>query len=238
LLLGVLQPHQRTVVAYAEEHLPAAGVRQRDDLPHDPLGPGDPVLELEVEPLAEGDEAPEVVGVHRAKKTALGDRRRYAMSGRSSAFGSRVISSPTASAGRRPSKRMAQTASVIGISTPWRRASARTETAVRTHSTTIVMAPSASATDIPPPIISPKRRFRLCRLKHVTTRSPRPASPKNVSASAPMARPSRLISASPRVTRAAFALSPSPSPSPIPAASAITFLTEPAISTPRRSALT
>ena len=52
-----------------------------------------------------------------------------------------------------------------------------------------------------------------------------------------MATPSREISASPRVTRAALVLSPKPSPSRIPAAIAIEFLSDVAISTPTTSSL-
>ena len=53
-----------------------------------------------------------------------------------------------------------------------------------------------------------------------------------------MATPKRLISAKPRVTRAARALSPYPRPSDMPVARATTFLTAPANSTPTRSPLT
>ena len=74
--------------------------------------------------------------------------------------------------------------------------------------------------------------------QHVTIRSPMPASPENVSGSAPSASPSRAISTRPRVTSAAFALSPSPSPSTAPAASAITFFAAAQSSTPIRSSLT
>ena len=49
----------------------------------------------------------------------------------------------------------------------------------------------------------PTRRFRLCSLVHVATRSPTPASPAKVSGSPPSATPSRVISASPRVMSAA-----------------------------------
>ena len=64
-----------------------------------------------------------------------------------------------------------------------------------------------------------------------------PASPAKVSGSAPMATPSRVISASPRVISAARGLLPSPSPSRIPAAMAITFLSAPPSSTPTTSSL-
>ncbi len=68
-------------------------------------------------------------------------------------------------------------------------------------------------------------------------RSPSPLRPKNVSRRAPMAMPRRVISASPRVSSAALALSPKPRPSQRPAAMAMTFLTAAPISTPTVSAL-
>ena len=52
------------------------------------------------------------------------------------------------------------------------------------------------------------------------------------------ASPSRAISARPRVTSAAFALSPSPRPSTPPAASAITFFAAAQSSTPTTSSFT
>ena len=54
--------------------------------------------------------------------------------------------------------------------------------------------------------------------QQVATRSPSPASPAKVRGSASNDAPSRVISASPRVISAAFALSPKPSPSETPAA--------------------
>ena len=62
-----------------------------------------------------------------------------------------------------------------------------------------------------------------------------PASPAKVIGLAPMARPSRVISARPRVISAARGLLPSPSPSRIPAAMATTFFSAPHSSTPTRS---
>ena len=69
-------------------------------------------------------------------------------------------------------------------------------------------------------------------------RSPMPASPANVSGFAPAASANRAISARPRATSAAFALSPSPRPSAPPAASAITFFAAAHSSTPTTSSLT
>ena len=57
-----------------------------------------------------------------------------------------------------------------------------------------------------------------------------------VFASAPSATPSRVISARPRVTRAARAFRPSCMPSAMPVAIASTFLTAPPTSTPIGSA--
>ena len=63
----------------------------------------------------------------------------------------------------------------------------------------------------------------------------RPASPAMVSACAPQATASRVISANPRVMSAAAVLWPRPSPSTTPAAMAMTFLSEPPSSTPTMS---
>ena len=65
-----------------------------------------------------------------------------------------------------------------------------------------------------------------------------PASPAKVSARAPQASPSRVISASPRVMSADFALSPKPKPSTPPAARAITFFAAAQSSTPTTSLFT
>ena len=58
-----------------------------------------------------------------------------------------------------------------------------------------------------------------------------------VAACAPQASPMRLISARPRVSRAARLLCPSPSPSQTPAAMAMTFFSAPPSSTPSTSVL-
>ena len=64
-----------------------------------------------------------------------------------------------------------------------------------------------------------------------------PASPENVSGSPPMATPSRVSSARPRVITAARVLSPVPRPSAMPDAIAITFFSAPATSQPTTSGL-
>jgi hypothetical protein len=92
-----------------------------------------------------------------------------------------------------------------------------------------------ASTFSPRPRRSPSFRLRLNGEKQVTTRSPSPLNPAKVSACAPHAIPSRLISASARVTNAALLLSPSPTPSPTPAAIAITFFNAPPNSTPTKS---
>ncbi len=69
----------------------------------------------------------------------------------------------------------------------------------------------------------------------VTIRSPIPDNPAKVSGLAPIATPSREISATPRVIIAALVLSPNFAPSIIPAPIAITFLNAPPSSTPRIS---
>ena len=61
----------------------------------------------------------------------------------------------------------------------------------------------------PRPIINPSVRLRERSPVQVSTRSPNPANPYIVSASAPEARPSRANSARPRVINAARALAPS-----------------------------
>ena len=62
-----------------------------------------------------------------------------------------------------------------------------------------------------------------------------PASPLKVIGSPPMAMPSRLSSASPRVITAARVLSPVPRPSAMPEAIAMTFFSAPATSQPMTS---
>ena len=66
-------------------------------------------------------------------------------------------------------------------------------------------------------------------------RSPIPESPMKVSGWPPRAMPRRVISASPRVTSAAMALSPRPMPAAMPAAMANTFLSAPPSSMPATS---
>ena len=62
-----------------------------------------------------------------------------------------------------------------------------------------------------------------------------PASPPNVYSAQPIFSPRRLISAMPRVMRAARALSPLPSPLEMPTASASMFFIAPHSSTPSTS---
>mmetsp|Transcript_62038 Transcript_62038/g.146937 ORF Transcript_62038/g.146937 Transcript_62038/m.146937 type:complete len:261 (-) Transcript_62038:128-910(-) len=158
-----------------------------------------------------------------------------------SARASRLISRSTASrARRRPSSR-ATIASVIGISTPAARARASTVGALYTPSATwpswvrICGRPSPWASS------RPTRRLRDRSPVAVSTRSPKPDRPMKVSALAPRARPSRSISARPRVINAARAFRPGASgaaalrPSQTPTAIAITFLTAPPTSTPTGS---
>ena len=66
----------------------------------------------------------------------------------------------------------------------------------------------------------------------VSTRSPKPDKPMKVSGLAPSATPRRVISARPRVIKAARALRPRFMPSTMPVAIASTFLTAPPTSTP------
>src|SRR6185312_3852061 len=130
-----------------------------------------------------------------------------------SARGSRFIKSTIASRGAWPSNRTENTASTIGMSTPARSASSLADLVVITPSATVSRPASASSRVLPLPISTPSERLRLSCPVHVSTRSPMPASPANVAGSAPSATPSRVISASPLVMRAARALNPSPSPS-------------------------
>ncbi len=62
-----------------------------------------------------------------------------------------------------------------------------------------------------------------------------PDKPNMVSGSAPNVLANRMISAMPRVNKAALALAPYPRPSQIPAAIASTFLTVPPTCTPNTS---
>ena len=144
---------------------------------------------------------------------------------------------PTSSCSGSPSS-TAQTPSVIGSSIPNRCASSRSTGAVVSPSTTIPIWRTASSGSVPCAISSPARRLRPDFDQHVTTRSPMPARPANVPCLPPAASASRAISARPRATSAALALSPSWRPSAPPAASAITFFAAAHSSTPTRSSLT
>ena len=74
--------------------------------------------------------------------------------------------------------------------------------------------------------------MRLYGLMHVVMRSPIPANPANVAGSPPIATPSRVSSANPRVMTAARVLSPTPRPWAMPAAMATTFFSAPPSSQP------
>mmetsp|Transcript_36970 Transcript_36970/g.52226 ORF Transcript_36970/g.52226 Transcript_36970/m.52226 type:complete len:238 (-) Transcript_36970:798-1511(-) len=89
----------------------------------------------------------------------------------------------------------------------------------------------------PCPSRKPNFRFRDSGPKHVPKVSPTPDNPASVLGFAPKVSPSRLISPQPLVTKPLIAFVPSPRPSHIPAASAMTFLTAPPISTPMTSLL-
>src|SRR5437762_14137112 len=89
------------------------------------------------------------------------------------------------------------TTSVIGISTPWARASSSTGPADFTPSVTCDALAAASASGMPRPRFSPKVRLRDSGELQVATRSPIPARPASVSWSAPSAVPSLAISARP-----------------------------------------
>ena len=84
---------------------------------------------------------------------------------------------------------------------------------------------------------TPTVRLRLSGLVHVAIRSPNPVRPGNVRGSPPIATPSRVISARPRVSTIALVLSPSPNPSAMPAAMATTFFSAPPNSQPVTSGL-
>src|SRR5688500_9158217 len=154
-----------------------------------------------------------------------------------SALSSRCISPAMASAGGCDSNSTRCTASAIGIVTATRAARATVLRALRTPSAMVSVPVRISCSERPFPTSTPTARLRLRAPVQVSTRSPIPASPAKVSCRAPNATPSRVVSASPRVMSAARELSPSPSPSAIPVATAITFLTAPATSTPRRSSV-
>ena len=83
----------------------------------------------------------------------------------------------------------------------------------------------------------PTRRLRESAPVQVSIRSPMPASPIRVLGWAPMATARRVISARPRVTRAARALRPYSRPSERPVAMAMMFFTAPPTATPTASLL-
>ena len=74
-------------------------------------------------------------------------------------------------------------------------------------------------------------RLRDSSPVHVSTRSPIPERPAKVSGRRRAPTPTRMISASPRVMRAAIEFWAKPSPYDMPAAMAITFFSAPPIST-------
>src|SRR5881397_1039596 len=161
--------------------------------------------------------------------------RRVAAAHRLSAFSSRSIRSLTAWRGGLFSNSTFATSRAIGSSTPWRSPSATAVRVVLTPSTTAGFPASACSSVFPCPSATPSVRLRDRAPVDVRIRSPIPARPANVIGCAPSVTPSRVISASPRVIRAARVLNPSPRPSRIPAARAITFLSAPASSTPTTS---
>src|SRR5207302_6907784 len=152
-----------------------------------------------------------------------------------SALRSRSIRSVTALPGDLPWNNTSATSRAIGSSTPWRSASVTAERAVFTPSTTLARPASASSSRFPLPSSTPSRWLRDSGPVAVRMRSPIPASPAKVAGSAPSATPRRVISANPRVIRAARVLWPIPRPSRMPAARAMTFLSAPASSTPSMS---
>ncbi len=104
--------------------------------------------------------------------------------------------------------------------------------ALFTPSATMCMLSIMSSIDRPFASSMPTWRLRLWGLVQVAIISPMPASPAKVSGLPPSAAPKRLISASPRVIKAARVLSPAPSPSPIPTAMAMMFFSTPPNSQP------
>ncbi len=129
------------------------------------------------------------------------------------------------------------TAAVIGISTPTVPASSSTDVDDFTPSAVPPVALMASSSVRPCPMCTPRVWFRDNGETQVATRSPMPARPENVSASAPSAIPSRVISTRPRVITVATVLWPYPLPWAIPTATAMTFFTAPDSSTPTTSVL-
>src|ERR1051326_4027989 len=155
-----------------------------------------------------------------------------------SPFPGRLISSWMASRGALPSCRMAYICSLMGISTLCLRARPTAAFVVRTPSATMPCMPATISGSLRPrPNSTPTLRLRDSPPVHVRTRSPMPERPARVSRRAPQATARRVISARPRVIRAATVLWPRPRPSQIPAAMAITFLSAPPSSTPATSSL-
>src|ERR1051326_1273843 len=111
----------------------------------------------------------------------------------------RSMSSAIASRGGLASKSSSPTLAAIGSSTPTRAASRTAARAGLTPSATL-RCPAVYASRVSPRAsATPRARFRLWPPVAVRIRSPMPASPAKVRASAPRAVPSRAISASPRV---------------------------------------
>src|SRR5436309_7336795 len=183
---------------------------------------------------------PEHVRLQVGELTHFADREEllHGMGGahrQCSGLSSRSMRSETAWLGDFRLKRTSATWRAIGSSTPCRSASVTAERAVFTPSTTAARPASASSSRFPSPSSTPSWWLRDRGPVAVRMRSPSPASPAKVAGSAPSATPNRVISASPRVISAARVLWPIPSPSRIPAASATTFLSAPASSTPSTS---
>mmetsp|Transcript_14608 Transcript_14608/g.33588 ORF Transcript_14608/g.33588 Transcript_14608/m.33588 type:complete len:400 (-) Transcript_14608:213-1412(-) len=90
---------------------------------------------------------------------------------------------------------------------------------------------------LPRPSSIPTFLFRESPPRHVSIRSPIPASPFMVCSWPPIATANRFISLHPRVTRSATALMPRPRPSATPARMAMTFFRAPPTCTPITSSL-
>src|SRR5881394_1319591 len=123
-----------------------------------------------------------------------------------SALRSRSIRSVTACRGALPRKSTSATSRAMGSSTPCRSPSATAVRAVFTPSATVCFPACACSNVCPCPSATPRLRLRDSAPVAVRIRSPMPASPANVMASAPSATPSRVISARPRVITAARVL--------------------------------
>src|SRR6266576_5526690 len=136
--------------------------------------------------------------------------RRRAAAHRLSAFSSRSMRSLIACCGGLCSNRTFDTSRAIGSSTPWRLPSATAVRVVFTPSTTAGFPASACSSVFPCPNATPRVRLRESAPVAVRIRSPMPARPANVIGCAPSITPSRVISARPRVMRAARVLKPRP----------------------------